>query len=381
MVESPFLRHFPEESRYILASMEGQDYLESITEDEFRELILNLLNGVDPRSIFEAAFYEDIIIPMHRAIREMYVAGEEDDESFILNGPITAARWLTGHFKKLAEDYTIQRLKAMWRERNLKGYSNLVHDELVAGLQWGEEIPPYMISEEDRKLCFWLIGSTSGKGWAGQFGRDRERLLPWAENLCDRIETADDVLAIARHAGSLSKKGGLKSMMGNLLEDPVLFAALKLCGLEFCGRNSVLEENGQFTLDLRAAGEHHRQADAAVMISESLIYFDIGWVSDSNPELTADKLQRFQNLSQNEYANTIVIISQAAEGGEVRRIAAETNATLIVMGGNAWVTELHENLVERGLQTELPPIDVENMPSGDDLLNGMKDRYTRPDSW
>lgn len=117
------------------------------------------------------------------------------------------------------------------------------------------------------------------------------------------------------------------------------------------------------------------------MISESLIYFDIGWVSDSNPELTADKLQRFQNLSQNEYANTIVIISQAAEGGEVRRIAAETNATLIVMGGNAWVTELHENLVERGLQTELPPIDVENMPSGDDLLNGMKDRYTRPDSW
>lgn len=361
--------------------MGGQDYLNSITEDDFRELILDLLNGVDPRSIFEAALYDDIIIPLHRAIHEMYVAGVEDDERFILDGPMTAARWLTGYFIKSEEGYTIQRLKAIWRERGQTGYSQLRHDELVAGLEWGEEIPPYSISEEDRKLCFWLIGSTPEKGWAGQFGRDRERLLPWAERLTSITDTDDEVIAIARHAGSLSKKGGLKSMMGNLLEDPVLYAALTLCGLEFSGRNSVPEENGQFTLDLREAGAHHRQADAVVRLHGSLIYFDIGWVSDSNPELTADKMQRFQNLSQDEYANTIVIISQAAENGEVRRIADETNATLIVMDGNAWVTELHENLLERGLQTELPSIDGENMPSGDDLLNGMKDTYTRPDSW
>ena len=381
MAESPFLRHFPEESRYILGRMGGQDYLNSITEDDFRELILDLLNGVDPRSIFEAALYDDIIIPLHRAIHEMYVAGVEDDERFILDGPITAARWLTGHFIKSEESYTIQRLKAIWRERGQTGYSQLGHDDLVAGLEWGEEIPPYSISEEDRKLCFWLIGSTPEKGWAGQFERVRARLVPWGERLTSIADTEDAVIAIARHAGSLSKKGALKSMMGNLLEDPVLYAALIFCGLEFCGRNSVPEENGQFTLDLRIAGAHHRQADAAVRLSGSLIYFDIGWVSDSNPELTADKMLRFENLSLDEYANTIVIISQAAENGEVRRIADETNATLIVMGGNAWVTELHENLVKRGLQTELPPIDVENMPSGDGLLNGMKETYTRPDSW
>lgn len=381
LAESPFLRHFPEESRYILGKMGGHDYLNSITEDDFRELILDLLNGADPRSIFEAALYEEIIIPMHRAIREMYIAGVEGDERFILDGPIAAARWLTGYFMKSEVGYTIPRLKAMWREKNKKGYSKLGHDELVAGLEWGEEIPPYSISEEDRKLCFWLIGSTPEKGWAGQFGRVRARLLPWAEQLTSIAGTEDEVIAIARHAGSLSKKGALKSMMGNLLEDPVLFAALKLCGLEFCGRNSVPEENGQFTLDLKEAGAHHRQADAAVRLHESLIYFDIGWVSDSNPELTADKMQRFQNLSQDEYANTIVIISQAAENGEVRRIADETNATLIVMGGNEWVIELHENLVERGIQNDLLPIDAGNMPSGDDLLNGMKDTYTRPDSW
>ena len=381
MAISPFFRHFPDESRHVLSKFGGQDFLESISGDDFLELISGVLNGENPRNHFETRLLTETIVILHRAIQEMYEAGRDaGDQNFIVDGPINAARWLTGHFSKSDLGYGVEVLKERWRENNLGGYSQLNHDGLVEGLEWGQEIPPYTISPKDRKLCFWLIGSTQGKGWQGQFGKDRELLLPWAEELSNTNGTEDAVIAIARHAGSLSKKGGSKSMMGNLLEDPVLFSALRLCGLEFCGRNSV-PEDGQFTLDLKAAGEHQRQADAAVRHDGSLIYFDIGWVNEKNPELTADKMQRFEQMSEADLGNTIIVISQAAEGGEVRRIADESEASLIVMDGNEWVNELNNNLVGRGIENQLPEINVGTIPSCEDLIGAMKETYTIPEGW
>jgi len=388
MMETPFFAAFPVGYRHLLGSESGQIFLDELTEDSFREFIWDCLTGLSPTTHFGLRFLSQRIAVLHHGIQQMFDLGKGDDEQFVISSMSAAARWLDGHFRSFEEGWTSLRLKDEWRRRGLRGHSNLNHDGLVAGIDWAELTPPYKLSPEDRKLCFWLIGSTPEKGWKILFGQNRALLVPWAALCTEQLTVEEDndrteanIITIAKHSASLSKKGGSKSMMGNLLEDPILFSALSLCGLNFVGREVTPNNHGEFSLNHPEGGDFNRQADAVIRLNENFIFIDIGFINSGNPEIIADKMQRFQQNEDGNLENTIIIISQADETGEVARIADETQAHLIIMEGNNWVDILRGRLREQyGWDYEIE-IERAALPVTDDILESMKNAYSRPATW
>jgi hypothetical protein len=388
VMETPFFAAFPEDYRHLLGSESGQTFLDELTEEDFRDLIWECLTGLSPTTLFGLRFLSQRIVVLHHGIQQMFDLGKDDDEQFVISSVSAAARWLDGHFRSFEEGWTALRLKEEWRSRGQTAYSRLNHDQLVDGLEWAESNPPYKLSPADRKLCFWLIGSTPMKGWNILFGENRAGLAPWAVRCTEELTVEGDndrteanIIAITKHSASLSKKGGAKSMMGNFLEDPILFSAFSLCGLTFVGREVTPNNHGEFSLNHPEGGDFNRQADAVIRLNENTIFIDIGFINSGNPEIITDKMQRFQQIEDGNLENTIIIISQADETGEVARIAGETQAHLIIMEGNNWVNLLRDRLREQYEWDYEIEIERAALPATDDIFVSMKDAYSRPTTW
>ena len=137
----------------------------------------------------------------------------------------------------------------------------------------------------------------------------------------------------------------------------------------------------EFSLNHPEGGDFNRQADAVIRLNENTIFIDIGFINSGNPEIITDKMQRFQQIEDGNLENTIIIISQADETGEVARIAGETQAHLIIMEGNNWGNLLRDRLREQYEWDYEIEIERAALPATDDIFVSMKDAYSRPTTW
>jgi hypothetical protein len=154
---------------------------------------------------------------------------------------------------------------------------------------------------------------------------------------------------------SLAKKGGLKSAMGNLFEPLLLYSSLSACGLKFVNAKLMHRARGAcFTLDVNEG----RQADAQIKTGikhPAKIDIDIGFIGKGNPEIIADKTQRFGNMlggGQNPLEHTIIIVSAIPETNRAQlvvRQAKALGAKVITMSQNNWAYNLSDELVKLGV--------------------------------
>ena len=124
------------------------------------------------------------------------------------------------------------------------------------------------------------------------------------------------------------------------------------------------------------------------------ICIDIGFIGLGNPEIIADKTQRFSNIvggGKASLVGTIIIVSSIPEkkGRLVEKQAEMTGAIVIPMSGKNWINQLSVELRKLGVITipfsenllETRRILNDTLPSSVDILTNIPRNLEPPTHW
>lgn len=152
---------------------------------------------------------------------------------------------------------------------------------------------------------------------------------------------------LALGAQTLTIRGSEKSMYGKFFEKLVLGSVLNLIGAEYIDKNDFSHTNMVYWLS--QTDTEKRECDGTLLVRAGFdVRFDIGFIGQGNTEIPADKLSRYERVSERGerklYTSTIVLIDKIGEESNVLNIARRNGAYLIQMSGTYWVYELAQTL-------------------------------------
>lgn len=319
---SIFLEHFPRDREHLIGKITGSSIIEEMTPREFKDLIIECLTGRNPRIYTETWAQSKIFHGVFSGICEMFELGKVSDDDFIVKAPERAAYELLKHYASATR--------------------------------------ANRLSPSDKILCQWICNLTD-KGWDNILQANPSNLTDWALSLKEAIESVPfgtvekNIVNMTIYNASLSKKGGLKSAMGNMFETLLLYCGLSACGLDYVSAGEFANTTAPcFTLNVNEG----RQCDAQIRTGIALpsrIDIDIGFIGKGNPEIIADKTQRFGNMvggGEKPLEHTITIVSAIPETEQARLVVTQASllgAKVIAMSGRNWVYELAEAMRNEGM--------------------------------
>lgn len=147
---------------------------------------------------------------------------------------------------------------------------------------------------------------------------------------------------------TLTIRGSVKSTYGKLFERLVLGALLTILGFKQVSPGDL--ESGERIFWLSECGGI-RESDATLLYAHGKgVRFDIGFIGRGNPEITLDKVSRFQRRIEfgrsHWYMSTIIIVDQIGRGSRLRERAEELEGTIIQMSGSYWPQQVAKQLRE-----------------------------------
>ena len=131
-------------------------------------------------------------------------------------------------------------------------------------------------------------------------------------------------------AQTLTIRGSEKSMYGKFFEKLVLGSLLTLLGFSLRDNNIEKTEN-IFWLSDR---QDKRESDATVIYKPGIgARFDIGFIGPGNPEISLDKVSRFEREieigSQKHYMSTIILIDRIGAKSRIVDMAKKIDGNII----------------------------------------------------
>jgi hypothetical protein len=361
---SIFFDLFPEDRRHLIGTLSGNSIINEMSSDELHDMIIECLTGRNPRIHTESWAQAKVFHGVFTGIQKMFCEGKKNNPQFILDAPKVASKYLYNHRTSAKKKPSSDRLTKI-----------------------------------DITLCQWLCNLT-GKGWDNILQANPENLEDWANSVLTSIQGVpygcieQNIVNMVIYNASLAKKGGLKSAMGNLFEPLLLYSGLSACGLKYEPIDSFNTMDGPcFTLNINEG----RQADAQIKTGLTYppkINIDIGFIGKGNPEIIADKTQRFSTISsagQKPLDHTIIIVSAIPiEAQLVVRQARLLGAEVITMSGNNWVNELCQHLHQIGLSglSKIPEEIYEaremlkiHLESSKDIIQSVPKNLNIPTHW
>ncbi len=147
-------------------------------------------------------------------------------------------------------------------------------------------------------------------------------------------------------AGTLAIRGSEKSVYGKLFERLILGSTLHILGFKFVEFGDLRELERVFWLSSRAT---RRESNATALIRPGVgVRFDIGFIGRGNPEITLDKLTRFEREvemgRQRWFMASFIIVDRIGKGSRIPEIAEQVGATVIQMSMSYWVRLLAQEL-------------------------------------
>ncbi len=222
------------------------------------------------------------------------------------------------------------------------------------------------ISKVDKNILLWLLGLTQKQldnvlrsddvAWGNylrSLKKGSEESAKQAEGMFGKMPLSIDdkqiswrwILLLMMSVGSqtLATRGSEKSMYGKLFEKLVLVSALSILGFRYTKVNKVRERS--FWL----SSTDKRESDAtAIWKLGQGIRFDIGFIGKGNPEISLDKVSRFQtNIDingKNHYMRTFIIVDTVSKGSSIFDQATDIGGVIIQMSANDWVRTLGTQL-------------------------------------
>ena len=160
----------------------------------------------------------------------------------------------------------------------------------------------------------------------------------------------DFLLSLFCTVGSqtLAIRGSEKSTYGKLFERLVLGSALNILGFTYVPYPPQ-ETHNVFWLSDRLGT---RESDATALCGPGkAIRFDIGFIGRGNPEISKDKVSRFERQfemgDQTYYCATFVVVDRIGERSRIVEQARAINGTIIQMSMSYWPKVLAKALQEK----------------------------------
>jgi hypothetical protein len=300
-----------------LLSASGSQLVRQIGLDVVRHVILSILTGKNLRDSTEALTRRRIS-SLNLATLELFLKGSSVSPNFIANLPTMANELLNKKRISKAERWVAQWVLGLTD----KAFQNVLRDNPDALTEYRER---YM------EICAEVVARRTEDG-----GKLQGKLsLAGHEVTVDWLWFAYLLNTIG--AQTLAIRGSEKSAYGKLFEKLVLGSLLYILGFKHISPPPQ-EYDQVFWLSSRDA---KRESDATLLYSPGKgVRFDIGFIGRGNPEISLDKVTRFEreiSLGRTKfYMATIILVDRIGENSSIERLAESVKGTIIQMSASYW---------------------------------------------
>ncbi len=145
---------------------------------------------------------------------------------------------------------------------------------------------------------------------------------------------------------TLTIRGSEKSAYGKLFEKLILGSLLSILGFELIERDNLRDLNKVFWL---AEQGERRESDATLLYAAGKgVRFDIGFIGRGNPEISLDKVTRFEREielgNQKWYLATIIIVDRIGKNSRIERLARRVGGAIVQMSMSYWPRDVAREL-------------------------------------
>lgn len=309
-----------------LLSASGSQLVEQIGLDVVRGVVLDILTGRNLRDSTEALTRRRIAT-LNLAIVEMFIKGSASSKDFINRLPDIATEILSKKKLSKAERWLAQWILGLTD----KAFQNVLRDD-----------PEAIAEYRDRyiQICDEVISARKTekgtlKGEITFNGNQKAQInWLWMTYLLNTIG-----------AQTLAIRGSEKSAYGKLFEKLVLGSLLHILGFKHISPPPQ-EYNKVFWLSSR---NEKRESDATLLYELGQgVRFDIGFIGRGNPEISLDKVTRFEreiSMGRSKFfMATIILVDRIGANSRIERMAEDVQGTIIQMSAGYWIKQVAQVL-------------------------------------
>lgn len=314
--------YFPQKAKRIF-SLKGKDLIEEIGLDIIKGVVSDVLTGKNLRDSTEFLTRKRII-SLNAATLVMFIRGASKESNLIKNLPKFAYKRLVKGSLKREDKWLMQWILGLTD----KAFQNVLRDDTSSLARYKENYLK-IIQEaigDFRKEYGDLTGTIS-------LDSKEKALLNWEFLILLMNTIGSQTLAI---------RGSDKSTFGKLFEKLILGSLLSVLDFKLVHRRNIKETNRIFWLSSR---EEKRESDATLLYAKGKgVRFDIGFIGRGNPEISLDKVSRFERElemgRQKWYLTTIIIVDRIGVSSRIQALAKLINGHIVQMSGAYWPIEV-----------------------------------------
>lgn len=301
-----------------LLSASGSQLIKQIGLDVVRGVVLDILAGKNLRDSTEALTRRRIAT-LNLATVELFIKGSANSRDFVSRLPNIATDILANKNLSKTERWLAQWILGLTD----KAFQNVLRDNPDAIGEYRDkyiQICEEVIAKRNREK-----GSLHGEI---TFNGDQKAHINWLW-MTYLLNTIG--------AQTLAIRGSEKSAYGKLFEKLVLGSLLHILGFKHI-KPPPQEYERVFWLSSR---NEKRESDATLLYKVGQgVRFDIGFIGRGNPEISLDKVTRFEreiSLGRSKFfMATIILVDRIGANSRIEHMARKVHGTIIQMSAGYW---------------------------------------------
>ncbi len=318
-----------------LLEAKGTELVKRIGKDIIRNVVSDVLTGKNIRDSTEPMTRKRIA-KMNLALLEMFLTMTKGESEKVAGLPILAAKILES--KKVSKQET--RLAQWILGLTNKGYQNVLRDD-------PESITGYV--RKYNELCSEVVSEyENNRGKIEGILTFETKSETGVKSKLESIINLDFLLYLFNTIGAetLTVRGSEKSAHGKLFEKLILGSLLTILGFRLVSKENIGVPEKVFWLSDRS---EKRESDATLLYEAGKgVRFDIGFIGRGNPEITLDKVSRFEREielnSQQWYLATFIIVDTIGEKSSIEELARRIGGTIVQMSMSYWPRQIAAEL-------------------------------------
>lgn len=302
------------------------DFTNALGEDGIKDIIRKVFIGGNVRDTTEF-ITQKRLLRSYAATYELFIKIIQKDLSR-----------LPQFIQKISDEYELatkeQKIFYLWLlGLTKKGFDNIVRNNFLNYKK--SFLQSLQDTENDIKKS---LGELSGKI---KLGND-EISINWNFIL---------LLSLSLGAQTLTIRGSAKSMNGKLFEKLLLGTLLSIMGFKFLHNppSSDLKKTDKFFW-LSNMDENERETDATLIFNGIAISIDIGFIGKGNPEISLDKVTRFNRFKEisgiGHQMKTIIIVDTIAQNSDLINKAKRVDGIILQMIKPDWTITFAKKVCE-----------------------------------
>lgn len=329
------IQYYPNTGKKILTKT-GADFVKSIGNEALREAVSSVMGGENVRNSTEFITRRRLLLS-NSALFMMFVDGCLNIENFSEKLIPEVTEKLKEKGLKKSDKWILEWILGL----NDKAVQNILRDD-------PEELDKY----KDR---FQNVLEDTQKQVLDSYGvitlsliKDNKQEVNFDWDLLMKL-----FLAIG--AQTLTIRGSEKSTYGKLFEKLILGTLLEILGFQLVDQNNIPSKP---KMVFWLSQTDKRESDATLIYKPGKgIRFDIGFIGRGNPEISLDKVTRFERElvigEDKHYMGTYIIVDRIGEKSKISDLAKRVGGDIVQMSYSLWIKEIAE-LLDRDLDYSHP---------------------------